>query len=305
MRVLIVCSKNSGNIAPFIIEQVEALNHLGIETEYFTIKQKGVMGYLKSRKSLLKTIADYKPDLLHAHFGLSGLLANLQRKIPVVTTYHGSDINNNAIFRFSKWSIRLSSYNIFVSKKNYDKAAKKHLKAAVIPCGVDTNTFFQIDKIEARQRMGLDLDEHLVLFSSSFKNNVKNPELAKAAIQKLGGIRLIELAGYSRQEVALLMNAVDVCLMTSHTEGSPQFIKEAMACGCPIVSVKVGDVEEMLKNVKNCYIADYDTEDIASKLLLTLKKGERTNGGDKIAAMSLYMRNVAERIIYIYKKILY
>lgn len=303
MRVLIVCSKNSGNIAPFIIEQVEALNHLGIETEYFTIKQKGVIGYLKSRKSLLKTIADYKPDLLHAHFGLSGLLANLQRKIPVVTTYHGSDINNDAIFRFSKWSIRLSSYNIFVSKKNYDKAAKKHLKAAVIPCGVDTNTFFQIDKIEARQRMGLDLNEHLVLFSSSFKNNVKNPELAKAAVQKLGGIRLIELAGYSRQEVALLMNAVDVCLMTSHTEGSPQFIKEAMACGCPIVSVKVGDVSDVVGDTHNCFITDYKADEIADKLQIVMSNNQRINGIDKITSMRLDKISIANRIFDVYKTI--
>lgn len=305
MRVLIVCSKNSGKIAPFIVEQVEALNRLGVTTDYFTIEQKGVSGYLKSRKPLLKKIADFKPDILHAHFGLSGFLANMQRKVPVVTTYHGSDINNDAIFRFSKWSIRLSSYNIFVSKKNYDKATKNHLKADVIPCGIDTDTFFPIDKTEARLRMGLDRDDRIVLFSSSFRNSVKNPELAKAAVQKLAGTRLIELAGYNRQEVALLMNAVDVCLMTSHTEGSPQFIKEAMACGCPIVSVDVGDVSNSLKDVKNCYIADYDAKDIADKLLLALNQIERTNGADKIASMQLNLRSVAERILNIYKQILY
>ena len=45
--------------------------------------------------------------------------------------------------------------------------------------------------------------------------------------------KLSELKNKSREEVAMLLNACDVALMTSHTEGSPQFIKEAMALGPP------------------------------------------------------------------------
>lgn len=96
------------------------MSKLGIETSFFTIKDKGWKGYLKNRKLLIKRIQEYKPDIVHAHYGLSGLLAP-PCKVPVVTTYHGSDINHNAVYRL-KWSIRLSAYNIFVSKKNYDKA---------------------------------------------------------------------------------------------------------------------------------------------------------------------------------------
>lgn len=154
MKILIVCSKNSGNIAPFISEQVNALNKNGVETDYFTIEQKGLVGYLKSRRALLKKIEAFHPEIIHAHYGLSGLLANLQRKIPVVTTYPGSDINNDKAFLFSRRSIRLSKHNIFVSQKNIEKANVKD-KYSLIPCGVDTNLFFPKEKMEYRKQFKL------------------------------------------------------------------------------------------------------------------------------------------------------
>ncbi len=304
MRVLIVCSKNSGKIAPFIVEQVEALNRLGVTTDYFTIGQKGVGGYLKSRKPLLGKIADFRPDIIHAHFGLSGLLANLQRRVPVVTTYHGSDINCPEVFRFSKWSIRLSAYNVFVSKKNFNKAVKNHQKATIIPCGVDIDVFSPMDKYEARKQIGLAHNNRLVLFAGSFKNSVKNPELAISAVRESDDeTDLIELAGYNRQEVSLLMNAVDVCLMTSHNEGSPQFIKEAMACNCPIISVDVGDVSDIVGETYNCFITDYKADEIANNIQMILKNGQRSNGREKIIYLGLDNISIANRILDVYKTV--
>lgn len=303
MKILILCSENSGKIAPFILEQVYALNKKGVETDYFTIKQKGLAGYLRSRKSLLEKIQEYKPNLIHAHFGLSGLLANLQRKVPVITTYHGSDINVNQVFRFSKWSIRLSAFNIFVSKKNFEKAKPKS-NSATIPCGIDADLFAPIDRSKARQELGFSENEKLVLFAGAFDNKVKNGILAQSAVSQMNDVRLIELRGFKRDDVAKLMNAVDACLMTSHTEGSPQFIKEAMACNCPIVSVDVGDVKDVISGVENCYLAEYDADDIAEKLKLVLDKNQRTNGREKLLKMGLDGESVAKRIIEIYEKVL-
>ena len=114
MKVLIVCSKNSGKVAPFITEQAESLRKSGIEVEYFTIVGKGIEGYLKNYKLLQQAIKNIHPDIIHAHYGLSGLLANLQRRIPVVTTYHGSDINEPKVYPFSRLCMILSKKNIFV-----------------------------------------------------------------------------------------------------------------------------------------------------------------------------------------------
>ncbi|MDR1679063.1 MAG: glycosyltransferase family 4 protein [Prevotellaceae bacterium] len=300
MKVLIVCSKNSGKIAPFILDQAESLTAQGVEIDFFTVQQKGLFGYLKSRKGLVQKIKNFQPDLIHAHYGLSGLLANLQREIPVVTTYHGSDINKRKIRQFSKIAILLSKFNIFVSQKNI-AIAKPKQNFALIPCGVDTELFKPMDKIECRTKFGFTNEEKLVLFSSAFNNQVKNPQLAKSAVNVLSDIQLVELKGYSRLQVCELMNSCDAALMTSFTEGSPQFIKEAMAVNCPIVSVDVGDVREMIGDTENCFICNYSETEIAEALQKVFATNKRTLGREKI--LRLENKIIAGEIIEIYKSI--
>ncbi len=306
MRILFVCSKNSGKIAPFILEQAESIQGTGTEVDFFTIEGKGWQGYLKSRPLLTKKIMKFKPNVIHAHYGLSGLLANTQRKVPVITTYHGSDINDHKTIRFSKWAIRLSAWNVFVSEKIIQTAKVKH-KYSLIPCGVNTELFKPVDKQMARNELGLKTDEKLLLFAGSFDNPVKNSALALQAINLLPKVRLIELKGYFRQEVTLLMNAVDVCLMTSLSEGSPQFIKEAMACNSPIVSVDVGDVKEVIGETEGCYICSYDPKDVAEKITRAIEFAENqktTYGRKRILSLQLDSDSVAKKIIEVYQKIL-
>jgi glycosyltransferase involved in cell wall biosynthesis len=303
MRILIVCSKNSGRIAPFIEDQVEALVNSGLICDYFTIQGKGIKGYLKNRSSFIKKVNEFKPDLIHAHYGLSGLLANTQRSTPVVTTYHGSDINLQSIFILSRLNMFLSAFNIFVSQKNIDKS-NQNRNFALIPCGVDTNLFYPLDKLESRMYFGFDPNEKIVLFAGAFNNNVKNPELAQKAISKLSSVRLLELKGYSRSEVAMLINAVDLCLMTSHTEGSPQFIKEAMACNCPIVSVPVGDVPEVIEGVEGCFLSSYNEIELSEKVKLAIEYGKKTNARQRIIELRWDSKLVATKISHIYKIVL-
>jgi len=344
MKILIVCSKNSGKIAPFIVEQVEALRETGIEMDYYAIEQKGIIGYLKSRKSLLRKIKEFQPDLIHAHYGLSGLLANLQRRVPVVTTYHGSDINDRKVYPFSRLCMMLSVWNVFVSEKNMRKGNHltpgpsprgegkrtplasltsfpfqglspngerkrnkvfKGRKSVLIPCGVDVELFMPLDKTEARQKLKLDAGKQYVLFAGSFTNRVKNPLLAQEAAGLVPDVTLLELKGYTREKVALLMNAVDAVLMTSFTEGSPQFIKEAMACNCPVVSVPVGDVPEVISGVEGCCLAAYEPDDIAAKLQQVLDFGKRTEGRKRIVERGLDAASVAKRIGEVYEFIVH
>ena len=302
MKILIICSKNSGRIAPFITDQVEALQKAGVVCDYFTVEGKGVKGYLRNYTPMMRKIREFQPDIIHAHYGLSGLLANLQRKVPVVTTYHGSDINNPKVRQISKVAMKLSAWNIFVSKKNI-KLARVKKKFSLIPCGVDTNIFRPMDRKAERKKLGFRESDHIVLFAGAFDNPVKNPELALEAVGKVPDALLMEMKGYSRVQVAELMNAVDVCLMTSHTEGSPQFIKEAMACNCPIVSVNVGDVKEVLEGVNGCLITEKSAINVALKIQEVLIKNERTNGYEKIKNSGYEATVVAERIKNVYKNI--
>ena len=135
LKLIIDCSKNSGRISPFVSEQVDALIKLGVRCEYFTIENKGWKGYLKSRNFLLNKIREFNPDLIHAHFGLSGLLANLQTKVPVITTFHGCDINKLSLRILSYFPLIFSKYCIFVSANQAAKVPFFKSKSSILPCG--------------------------------------------------------------------------------------------------------------------------------------------------------------------------
>jgi glycosyltransferase involved in cell wall biosynthesis len=153
--------------------------------------------------------------------------------------------------------------------------------------------------------MNLSENRKYILFAGAFDNVVKNAPLAKEAVALLSdeNVELLELKGYSREEVTLLMCAADAFLMTSFTEGSPQVIKEAMACGCPIVSVDVGDVKERVKEVAGCYVTRMrNPKELAELLQKAMVFVGKTNGREKIIADGLGNRKVAVLLVEIYDK---
>ena len=306
MKVLIVARYKEHGFAPFVTEQVAALEQLGVECRYFQVKSKGIAGYLKHLKALKKAISEFQPDVVHAHYGLCGLLANLQRRVPVVTTYHGSDINEKKVLPFSKLAMRLSAWNIFVSQKTIE-IAKPKKKYSLLPCGIDISGLQLTDKQEARNKMHLQSDKKHILFAGAFDNSVKNAPLAKEAVALLNdkNVELLELKGYSRDEATLLMCAADAFLMTSISEGSPQVIKEAMACGCPIVSVDVGDVKERMEGVEGCFVAPTrNAEELTYLLKNAFAFKGRTKGHEKIVGDNLDNRQIASQLKEVYNHVL-
>ena len=324
MKILIVGNNKPGHFAPFVEEQARALQQQGCEVVFYGVQGKGILGYLRALPALRRMICAERPDLVHAHYGLSGLLANLQRIVPVVTTYHGSDINVPSVLRFSKIAMCLSAHNIFVSQRNVTLALSPNglityrlkKRYTLLPCGVNLPLSWsemqtqQVEQLTFNQWVQEKLNAGVkhVLFAGAFNNEVKDPELAKAVIDELiiQGVKveLIELKGYNRDQVNALMYNCDALLMTSKTEGSPQVIKEAMACGCPIVSVDVGDVAERVSGVEGCYVVPTrDPKDIAEALRKAIAFEGKTTGRERILEMGLSNEQVAERLMAIYESI--
>lgn len=299
MNVLIIARFKNGHFAPFITEQVDALEKKGVICKYLAVKGKGFLSYIRQFPKLRKAIREFHPDIIHAHYGLCGLLANYQHIVPTVTTYHGSDINNPKILRISRKVIQRSRFNIFVSQEIVD-IAKPNNNFAIIPCGINLEDYPIIDKVDARRRLDLEAAKKYILFAGAFDNPVKNASLAKAAVELVPDAEIHELKGYTRAEVATLLQAVDCMLMTSLSEGSPQVIKEAMACGCPIVSVDVGDVKEIVTNIAGCFIAERNPHDIALKINEALDYGCRTKGRSAISEKGLTNNDVVSKIIEVY-----
>ena len=312
MKVLILCSHRyyapyTDYVAPFIYEQMQNLKPLGCEFQVCFVRGGGLMSYLRALRSLKRQIDVFRPDLIHAHYGLCCLVANMQRRIPVVSTFHGSDINSKWILPFSRLAAKLSARSIFVSEGLYLKAGVSK-NAVIIPCGVKMDVFYPMEKEKCREQFDMDKDKKYILFSKAFNVEVKNYPLAKAAIDLLCkekiNITLVELKNYTRQQVAMLFNACDCALLTSVEEGSPQFIKEAMACNCPIVSVDVGDVKNTLNGVRNCYITAYDAREIAERIKDCLSVGQRSND-ERIQVEKKFSADIiAHKMVSVYQQVI-
>jgi glycosyltransferase involved in cell wall biosynthesis len=179
----------------------------------------------------------------------------------------------------------------------------------VIPCAVDTAVFRPSDLSQSRMMLGWNLHDRYILFSSSFSNAVKNAPLAHAAVATLkdSSIQLVELSNKTRAEVAAMLNACDAALMTSFSEGSPQFIKEAMACGTPVVSTRVGDVAELSTDVAGHFLIEFDAVKFANALheAIRFRSAKHfTNGPAVIDARGLYPSAVASKLVSLYQSIL-
>lgn len=311
MRVLIVCSHrgyspHTNYMAPFVYEQMNAIQKLGVECQAILIRS-GFKGYFTSLSKIRDSIKEFSPDIIHAHYGLCGLIANSQFKIPVVTTFHGTDLHDRLLRFLSIISIFISKRSIVVSEKLKKKLPKQN-SISVIPCGVNSDLLVPIDKEEAARKLGWNPKDKHILFSKEFYNQAKNYPLARAAVDAYNAkyshgspAELLEFIGYTREQVLLLYNAVDCVLMTSDHEGSPQFIKEAMACNCPIVSVDVGDVKQVISGVDGCYIADRNPEDLARKLNVAIHFG-KTKGREKVL-QEFDSGVIARRVIDVYKEV--
>lgn len=308
MKVLLVHSGNSVTDSQeytFVKEQGDALANQGVSVFYFAVKGKGAKGYLSSLPRLKQEIKDKEIDLIHAHYGFCGALCILQQAVPVVITFHNGETLTPKGKLVSSLAARFSDYNIFVAQHIHDKLLSIPERYSILPCGIDMNQLPLLEKQTAIREMGLPEDRPNILFGGSFSNDRKNYPLAKAAIDLLPfSVNLIEMKGFNRSEVNKLLCGCDLFLLPTKSEGSPQVVKEALACNCPIVATGVADIPQLLEGVRNSYTTGFDAREIASRIELILQNGERSDGRRRISELGLDNPQVAESLLSIYRLVL-
>ena len=312
MKILLVHSGNAvggdSSKYTFVREQGEALQQLGCEVEYYAVVGKGMKGYWHNVKPLHKQIREFKPDIIHAHYGLCGMVAVLatRKEMPVVVTCHNGETLTQYGNIITSLALRKADYTICVAQHIYDKLYLKPKRYCIQPCGIDLQDLPLTDKQAAMKEMGLPKEKVNILFGGSFANARKNAPLAKAAIALLqrDDINLIEMKDFNRHQVAMMLNGCDMLLLPTKSEGSPQVLKEAMACNCPIVATDVADIAFLLEGVTNSYVTTFDPKDVADKIQRVIDCGERTNGRKRIEELKLDNPQVAETILGIYKSVL-
>lgn len=306
MKVLIVSrfKKNMlGNIMPFVSEQGDALKEKGIDVDYYLVRD----GYVKATKKLKEKIETFKPDLIHAHYGLCGITATLQNKVPVVVTFHnGETLNKTVNFLSSLFSLR-AKHVVYVAQHIYDKCYfKRKTCYSIIPCGINLDDYQLKDKNSIRRELEFIPDKKYILFGGAFNNLRKNFPLLKSGLDLLErvDIEVLEMKGLSRRQIADLMCACDLFALPSKSEGSPQALKEAMACNCPIVATDVADIKHILGDLPGHFICTFEAKNVADKVAESLDFGKRTNGRDRIIELGLTNDKIADKLIRIYKSVL-
>lgn len=293
-------------------EQIDhLLKHYPIDHQlYFINGFSSKINYFKSIFIANKLIAKKKFDLVHIHFGLSGLfvLFNPFINIPVILTIHGSDINSTKLMglmkRITKRVAKRAKKIIILNEKMERLLLPYKERTVIIPCGINIDQF-ALNRNNKKKCF-------LVGFPGDKQRPVKNYILFEKIIDQLKikghEIEIIEFHNLSRAEVAEQLSRLDCLLMTSHSEGSPQIIKEAMVCNVPIVSSNVGDVGFVLDDVKNCYVIDsFGVEDYVEKLILLINTDQNsriTNGREKIRKLGLDQDAVCSKIFDLYESVI-
>ncbi len=322
MRVLMVTSEwpvpGQNLTAHFIKRQADFIREAGADVEVFPFKgAKNPLNYLKAWWQLHRKLRQEKYDLIHAQFGQSGLLA-LPKRLPMVVTFRGSDLlgtvsdrtgrhlRASVIHQYLSRLVARQADTVIVVSEHMKAQLPSSIKAHVIPSGIDFNFFRPIDKKAARQRLGLPLDEKLVLFVGRPSQARKRCYLAKQAIELLNKstqAKLVVAWRVPHTDIPLYMSACDALVFTSMQEGSPNVVKEALACNLPIVSVTVGDVAMRLRGIAGCELCDDERpETIAAALERVLARNERIAGRETV--MSLDENVATARVLNLYRSTL-
>ena len=342
MRILVVSRYKrqfDSHILPFVVEQGEALMQAGNQVEYFLLQGKGLWSYFSQVAPLRKRIRECRPNVVHGHYGLSGMTAVLACKgLPrtvrpkcVVTFHNGETLGWKQNLLSSFFSL-FADYVIYVARHIRELSYFKAKKYAIIPCGVNLEELPLHPYEQARQQLSFNPQTKYILFGGAFDNKRKNVRLLFDALNSMSDrpcftethptgtlkngltVEVLEMKGLSRHECALRMCACDLFALPTHSEGSPQALKEAMACNCPIVATDVADIKELIGEIDGHYLLrnpmktkkywesdESSVSEMAELLKQAFSFSARTQGRERVIALDLTNRQIANQLIEIYQ----
>jgi teichuronic acid biosynthesis glycosyltransferase TuaC len=224
-------------------------------------------------------------DAHYAHpEGIAAALVSAVLKVPFIVTMRGSELRyrNQPRKRYwMGWALRRANHVVAVSEGLRELAIELGVdpeRATVIPNGINTEIFHPRDRERGRARYGIARDEHVILTAGDLAE-LKGHHRVIHAVSVLGGEgravrhfivggtgrsgrfaavlrdqvdreglhdRVRFLGGIPQDHLAELMSAVDVFCLASSTEGWPNVVNEALACGTPVVATDVGAVRQMI-----------------------------------------------------------
>jgi teichuronic acid biosynthesis glycosyltransferase TuaC len=311
-------------LGTFVEQQIQGLKQVGLDLEVVLLDRahKGLTVYLSTGRRVRAAIRGFEPDIVHVMYGgvMADIVTSTVDSRPTVVSFCGDDLLgellSGPVRKFiSKCGVLSShraarrAHGIVIKSKNLQDVLPSDVSASkirIIPNGIDFERFKPLDRNSCRNELGWRNDRLNVIFPTNSGDPRKRPELARAAVnaaERLGfTVEMHHLRGVPHDQVPIWLNASDVVLLTSLHEGSPNVIKEALACNVPVVSVDVGDVRERIQGIEGCYLAASETADLASKLALVHAGPRRVAARIKIRDLSI--EHVALRLKEFYEEVL-
>jgi glycosyltransferase involved in cell wall biosynthesis len=275
----------------FYRQQVDALADRGVSTTTVVVPgddgERSPLDYARFYPSVLARSLGGDWDLVHANFGLTAPHALAQPGRPVVLSLWGTDVYGDY-----GWVSRACAPHVDELVVMSERMAEAvDVPARVVPHGVDLSRFRPLDRSTAKERVGWDQGTRQVLFPYPPSRGVKNHDLAarvvdRAADRVPGPVALQTLSGVPHERMSDYYNAAHALLLTSDWEGSPNSVKEALACNVPVVARDVGDVPERLDGVAHSR-ACRSEDALVEALVDVLRAGARSDGRRAVADLSL------------------
>jgi len=260
----------------------------------------------------------------------------LRLKYPFVYRFGGKALYH-AVERYSLKRID----RVITDVKTRDYFVQRYPWAAdkirIYTAGVDLSRFLPQDKAQARAALGLPQGVPIVVFVGRIAHQ-KNLELllgSFAEARKRLPEALLVLAGRGDPEyeesikelaetvapghvrflgevepdrVGTVINAGEVMVLTSHMEGSPTVVREALACGVPVVTTDAGDVRSIITNERLGRVVTAEPEAIADALVEVIRmvraEPEAVQEACRQPAQASSHESLGETVIEVYRDIL-
>jgi glycosyltransferase involved in cell wall biosynthesis len=301
---------------PFIKRSVDGLDELGIDSDVLFIHgHHGVAAYLSAAVFVGILSVAKRYALVHAHGGETGLIARLYGGAPVVTSYLGSDL---LAPQEGGWRLRLSRrvrsgllrqqarlLTATTTKTREMEAVlprRARNRNRIIPDGIELDRFKPIDRDIARAYLGWSPDSRIVLFAGRPECAIKRVWLAQQAVALAGAdlrdLQLVIASGIDPDKMPYYYCAADCLLHTSVSEGSPNVIKEALACNLPIVATAAGDIDRLVAGARPGGVVEADARALAREVIACCREPVRSNGRSLTGNMSLQTAAAATLDLY-------
>lgn len=305
----------------FMKEQVESLEPIGVNNTIFfsnglksdpTKHHSAMRIHMLSAVKLFFHLLTHRYDVVHCHSVISGLILYVSGGAffnkCVVSLQNDPTLSNGSDTRYFKRLYKHFNKIIVKMPVHTDMP-----KIEYLPNGVNLDFFRPMDRAECKRRLGLDEQKRYILFvdSNSGKKRTQKrrdrfDETLEILRTKYGhtDIEPLEMIGVKRELVPTYINACDMHLLSSDEEGSPNTVKECMACNVPCVTTPVGNVADLAKDADGIEFSNtFEAGELARIANNILNHGPYPGLRDALIAKKLDMKSTADKLLNIYKEI--